>query len=302
MDMTYTRLYIIGNGFDLHHEICSAYSDFKAFLKKEDFSLFRLVEDYLPVGEEWSELEVALGDIDVTYMFDNNSIYCPSYPADDWSDSGHHDFQYEISKIVNNLSSKLRTQFANWVRQIEIHDGISAHNRLSTLDINGMYLTFNYTSTLTSVYSVPVTNILHIHGEAAMNDVDLVLGHAWKPSERKSLNDHPGVEDQDTRVTEAYDILDGYFSATFKPSEKIIQENASFFAGMHNIEEVFVLGHSMSDVDRNYFEAVVKAINIDTAHWIIACLDSDEMPDKHDAVRTFGVPDSLISTALWHTL
>jgi len=96
MDMTYTRLYIIGNGFDLHHEICSAYSDFKAFLKKEDFSLFRLVEDYLPVGEEWSELEVALGDIDVTYMFENNSIYCPSYPADDWSDSGHHDFQYEI--------------------------------------------------------------------------------------------------------------------------------------------------------------------------------------------------------------
>jgi hypothetical protein len=299
--MNKTKLYIIGNGFDLHHEIRSAYSDFKAFIKKEDWGLFRLVEDYLPVGENWSELEIALGDIDIDYVVDNNSVFLPSYSADDWSDSGHHDFQYEISKIANNLSSVLRAQFTNWVRQIEIPDATSAQNRLSTLDINGRYLSFNYTSTLSTVYSVPAINILPIHGDAAMHDTELVLGHAWNPSERKSLNDYSGVEDQDTRVTEAYDILDGYFSATFKPSEEIILKNAPFFAGLHNIEEVFVLGHSLSDVDRNYFEAIVKAINIDVAKWTIACLDSDEMPDKHATVRSFGVPAGLISTAHWHT-
>lgn len=297
--MSNTKLYIIGNGFDLHHEMLSAYSDFKVFLKKEDKGLFRLVEDYLPVGENWSELEIALGDIDVAYMVDSNSMFLPSYSADDWSDSGHHDFQCEIGKIANNLSSTLRTQFANWVRQIEIPDATSAPNRLSTLDRDGLYLTFNYTSTLTSVYSVPATNILHIHGEAAMHDTDLVLGHAWNPSDRKSLNDHPGVENQDTRVTEAYDILDKYFSETFKPSEKIIQENNVFFTRLRNIEEVFVLGHSLDDVDRNYFEAVVKAINVDAAHWTIACREPNEMPDKHATIRSFGVPARLISTALW---
>jgi len=294
------KLYIIGNGFDLHHEIRSAYSDFKAFLKKEDWSLFRLVEDYLPAGEDWNELELALGNIDIDYVVDNNSVFLPSYSVDDWSDSGHHDFQYEIGKIVNSLSSTLRTQFVNWVRQIEIPDATSAQNRLSSLDINGRYLTFNYTSTLTSVYSVPAINILHIHGEAAMPDTDLVLGHAWNPSERKSLNDHSGVEEQDTRVTEAYDILDGYFSATFKPSEKIIQENALFFAGLRNIEEVFVLGHSLSEVDHKYFEAVVKTINVDAVCWTIAYRDSDEMEDKHAAITMFGVPDHQVYTQFWN--
>lgn len=303
--MDNSKLYIIGNGFDLHHKIRSEYSDFKAFLKKEDKGLFRLVEDYLlniDGDKEWSNLESALGDIDIDYVVDNKSVFLPSYSADDWRDSDHHDFQYEIDKIAKNLSSTLKTQFANWVRQIEIPDATSAQNRLSTLDINGRYLSLNYTSTLTSVYSVPATNILHIHGNAAMDDADLVLGHAWNPSERKSLNDYSGVEEQDTRVTEAYDILDRYFSATFKSSERIIQENATFFAGLHNIEEVFVLGHSLSDVDRNYFEAVVKAINVDIVCWTIACRDSAKMEDKHAAIATLGVPAHRIYTQLWNDL
>lgn len=300
--MGYTKLYIVGNGFDLHHEILSGYSDFKEFLWEKNRGLYDLVENYLPVEEDWNELEMALGDIDIDHMIESNSMFLPSYSADDWSDSGHHDFQYEIDKIVNSLSVTLRNQFANWVRQIEIPDATNASNRLSTLDMDGLYLSFNYTSTLTSVYSIPAANILHIHGEAAMRNTDIVLGHAWNPSERKSLNDHPGVEDQDTRVTEAFNILDDYFSATFKPSNKIIQENGAFFAKLRSIEEVFVLGHSLSDVDRSYFEAVVNAINVDTVHWIIACREQDDYMNKQATIATFGVPDRLVNTVLWDAL
>lgn len=307
--MDKTKLYIIGNGFDLHHGIRSRYSDFKAFLKQEDEGLFDLVREYLPVVEDsdypnndWSNFEAALVDIDIDYMVDNNSVFLPSCADEDWSDSGHHDFQYEIGRIVDSLSATLRSQFAKWVRTIEIPDTLSAPNRLSTLEIDGLYLSFNYTSTLASVYSVPVTNTLHIHGEAAMNNTDLVLGHAWKPSEIRSLNDHPGVENQDIRLTEAYDILDEYFSKTFKPSEKIIQDNKAFFTSLRSIEEIFVLGHSLSDVDRSYFEAVAMAININSARWTIACREPIEMPDKHATVRSFGVPAHLINTVLWNSL
>lgn len=300
--MSHTKLYIVGNGFDLHHGIRSRYADFKEFIREEDNSLFRLVDDYLPAGEDWSNLESALGDIDIEYMVEKNSVFLPSYSAEDWSDSGHHDFPYEIGKIVNNLSSTLRTQFANWVRQIDMPASISVPNKLPTLDKDGLYLTFNYTSTLTSVHSIPAINILHIHGEASMQDADIVLGHAWNPSERKSLNDHPDIEEQDTRVTEAYGILDGYFSATFKPSKKIIIENVPFFASLSNIEEVLVLGHSLSDVDRDYFEAVVKAINVDAVLWTIACRAQDDPMDKLSAVEAFGVPFGLIKTVYWETL
>ena len=37
-------LYIIGNGFDLHHEVASSYSSFRLWLKKNDYALFNLPE------------------------------------------------------------------------------------------------------------------------------------------------------------------------------------------------------------------------------------------------------------------
>jgi len=307
--MEKTKLYIVGNGFDLRHEICSSYSDFKVFLKKEDKELFELVMEYLPVFEhidcpnnDWCNLEAALGEIDINWIVENNSVFLPSYADEDWKDSGHHDFQYEIGRIVDSLSAILRGQFAKWVRKIEIPSALSAPNRLSTLDPNGLYLTFNYTSTLLTVYSVPTANTLHIHGQASMPDTDLVLGHSWKPRERKSLNDYPGVENQDTRMTEAYYILDEYFSKTFKHSAKIIQENSDFFARLWNIEEIFVFGHSLGEVDRNYFESIVSKINIDNVRWTIACLEPIDIPKKQALIGAFRVPVHLINTVLWNSL
>ncbi len=303
--MSHKKLYIIGNGFDLHHKILSEYKHFKCYLKTEDNRLANLVDDYIPVDldEEtaWSNLESALAKIDIDHVVDSNSIFLQSYSAEYWRESDNHDFQYNISEIVNSLSTTLKNQFTNWVRQIEIPDATSALNQLSTLDIDALYLTFNYTSTLTSVYSVPATNILHIHGEAT-SDTDIVLGHAWNPIERQSLNDHSDIEDQDTRVTEAYDILDQYFSKTFKPSMKIIKKNDIFFSRLRNIKEICVLGHSLDEVDRNYFKAVVTAINVDSTPWTIACRKPTEMQDKRLKVRGFGVSDSLITTVLWDTL
>ena len=103
-------------------------------------------------------------------------------------------------------------------------------------------------------------------------------------------------------MTEANSILDDYFSATFKPSAKIIQDNDVFFAKLRNIQEVYVLGHSLADVDRSYFDSVVKATNIDAVQWTIACREPTEMQNTHATVVTFGVPDRLIKTVLWNTL
>ena len=35
-------LYIIGNGFDLHHGVASSYASFCKWLEKHDFELFNL--------------------------------------------------------------------------------------------------------------------------------------------------------------------------------------------------------------------------------------------------------------------
>lgn len=296
------KLYVIGNGFDLWHGITSGYDGFRSFVKARDNELFRTVEDYLPAGDEWAALESALASIDIESIIENLEYFMVPYGADDWSDAGHHDFQYEVEGVVARLSAGLRKQFAKWIRQLEIPTGAAVKHRLRTLDTGGVFLTFNYTPTLCAIYGVPNENVLHIHGQASMKDEDLVLGHAWDPMSRPSLNDRHDTEDLDTRMIEANDILDRYFSVTFKPSEKLIQDSQPFFDALTSVKEVCVLGHSLSDVDACYFHALLDRQSVSTAKWTIACrCDSDKL-SKFDKLKSFGVQTSCINTTLWGEL
>lgn len=245
--MTYTssklkKLYVIGNGFDLWHDIPSSYREFKSFVKERNRDLFDTVEIYLSAEEDWSDLESALASIDVDSVIEDLDHFMVSYAADDWSDAYHHDFQYEVERVVERLSATLRIQFGKWIRQLAIPNRFSAGKRLQSIDANGLFLTFNYTATLRERYGVPDAHVLHIHGCADLEDSDLILGHAWNPQARKSLNDREDIEEIDMRLMEANRILDDYFSATFKPSEQLIQRNRLFFDRLLDIQEVCVLG------------------------------------------------------------
>lgn len=116
-----STLFIIGNGFDLHHRIESKYSDFASYLERVHRHTLRIVEDYVvPDKDLWSVLEERLAEVDVDQIEDYAENFLASYGADDWSDSGHHDYEYEIEQICNAISRKLRKHFADWVRQLEI--------------------------------------------------------------------------------------------------------------------------------------------------------------------------------------
>ena len=58
------RLYIIGNGFDIRHGLPTGYKHFKSYVAKNDQELYDAIEEYMPAGDEWNELESALGEID----------------------------------------------------------------------------------------------------------------------------------------------------------------------------------------------------------------------------------------------
>jgi hypothetical protein len=302
--MTYTssklkKLYVIGNGFDLWHDIPSSYREFKSFVKERDRDLFDAVETYLGAEEDWSDLESALASIDVDSVIEDLDHFMVSYAADDWSDAYHHDFQYEVERVVERLSATLRNQFGKWIRQLAIPNRFSAGKRLQSIDANGLFLTFNYTATLRKRYGVPDANVLHIHGCADLADSDLILGHAWNPQARKSLNDREDIEEIDTRLMEANGILDGYFSATFKPSEQLIQRNRLFFDRLLDIQEVFVLGHSLSDVDAPYFKALLAVPGISSARWSIACRSNSDQSEKQERLQALGVDASRIALTDW---
>lgn len=289
------KLYVIGNGFDLWHGIPSSLAQFKKYVQMNDRDVYQEVEEYLPTADDWSDLERAFADIDVNALIDNMGHFMGSYGADDWSDSSHHDFQYEIGNVVERLSAGLRLRFAEWIRKLPIPSPATAEKRLALVDKDAVFFSFNYTNTLSALYGVSPERILFIHGYAELAESELILGHAWHPDTRKSLNDRPDIEEIDTRLMEANGILDSYFSETFKPSSELIAEHRAFFNGLTDIEQVIVLGHSLSEVDAAYFHALLKQNSVAAAQWYIACRSLDEWPEKEALLIHLGIePDRAI--------
>lgn len=296
------KLYVIGNGFDLWHGIPSSLAQFKQHVQTTDRDVYREVEDYLPTQEDWSDLERALADMDVDALIDNLGHFMGSYGAEDWSDAGHHDFLYEVQNAVERLSTGLRRRFSDWIRKLPIPTPATAHKQLATLDTEALFFTFNYTSTLGSLYGVPHDRILFIHGCADLADDELVLGHAWHPQTRKSLNDRPDIEEVDTRLMEANEIIDDYFSATFKRSADLIAQHRGFFDALTDIEQVIVLGHSLSDVDAAYFTALLGQRSVAEAAWLIACRSPDDWPEKQTLLTRLGLNSNKAFPVAWENL
>lgn len=98
---------------------------------------------------------------------------------------------------------------------------------------------------------------------------------------------------------EANGILDRYFSATFKPSEQLIQRNRQFFDRLLDIQEVCVLGHSLSDVDAPYFKALLAVPSVSSARWSIACRSDLDQSDKQERLQAQGVDAARIVPASW---
>lgn len=133
-------LYVIGNGFDIHHGIASRYSDFKDYVLDNDSKLFEIVTEYLVVEENWSDLEAAFAYLDVDQVLDSAGQFLHSYSVDDWSDSFHHDYQYELDKIVSAISIGIKEWFCSWIEQLEIPSRSRVLDRVLTIHQGARYL------------------------------------------------------------------------------------------------------------------------------------------------------------------
>ena len=61
------QLYVIGNGFDIHHDIPSRYSDYREWLEENDAELIENLRNYYDVDDKdwWNQFELEL----VAYLF-----------------------------------------------------------------------------------------------------------------------------------------------------------------------------------------------------------------------------------------
>lgn len=290
--MTKKILYVIGNGFDIHHTIRSRYKHFKEYVETKDPDLFEAIEKYFPNDSDWSDFETTLAYLDTDELVENASVYLMSYADDNWRDSANHDYQYELGKIITLVTEKLKERFTEWVLQIAIPAEAYEHKLAMPAGIK--YINFNYTPTLEKIYGIKEGEILYIHHKAVNIESNLILGHGRNPKEMKSMNDGATLEDQDVRITEGNKLLDDYFAENYKPTKRIIKDNKEFFKSLKDIDEVHVLGHSISSVDIRYFEEIKKHISAKKVEWKVSYYTNKERIEHEEVLIEIGIKKELL--------
>jgi hypothetical protein len=287
------KLYVIGNGFDIFHDIDSRYSDFRNYVQVNDPTLLDALDDYFVSDELWSDFEETLAYIDTDKIVDDASEYLVGYGADDWKDSSHHDYQYELQRAIDIITIRLRENFINWILNLNI-----PNIQKITLPKNAKYLVFNYTGTLEQNYGIPEERILYIHNKALNINSEIILGHSRESTPENQFSNYKDDEDMesyDVRVLEGNRILDEYFESTYKNTSTIIRENELFFNDLDDIREIFILGHSISPVDLPYFQVIFANVSPD-AKWNVSYFDNKNKPVQ--ILRGIGVPENNITPIL----
>lgn len=277
-----SRLIIIGNGFDRAHGLYTLYDAFLEFIEMYEPKFYEAISKYISDEYLWSNFEMALGKLNGLAIQRENSSYYLDYADDNWMDSANHEFQYMIQKDLT-FATDIPYYFSEWIRTIDTN--VRRVVSSDTINRQCIFLNFNYTDTLERVYGIPEDRILYIHGKALRND-KLVVGHhdcsKFQEDDIPAFNapEEQGrymyVEEEDFRITEAREIIKDYFRETYKDTESIIEKNWQFFDSLVDIDEVFILGHSLSDIDMDYFDEVWKCVSPE-CRWYISYYSSDDL-------------------------
>ncbi|MEJ1341193.1 MAG: bacteriophage abortive infection AbiH family protein [Candidatus Sedimenticola sp. (ex Thyasira tokunagai)] len=299
------RLYIVGNGFDLYHGFKTRYIDFANYLKSVNKELLDLLYKYyfLECSEDlWSNFEESLANLDQESLLDDMGNYLPpSISSDDFRDRDWHSFSIEVNSKVGMLTNGLREEFRKFILNATSFVNFGEDGRLR-LDPDAIYLSFNYSDTLESIYKIPGSRILYIHGKAKDSSNKIILGHGADPDQFKvkpqevpmGLSDaemerwYEYMSDQyDYAYEQGVEEIFSYFLESFKNSQQVIADNLEFFSKLKSVKDVYVLGHSLADVDQPYFHKLVDSVH-SKCNWNMSYFGS-EFQEKLSTLNSLGI-------------
>ena len=295
-------LYIIGNGFDLHHGLKTRYLDFACYLAEKDYELFYMLDSYINRDYEndiWSDFENNLANFDIEELIADNKDLLPDINSEDFRDGDKYIFPDVMSDKLNLLTEGLIENFQNFILEVNIPK--SGIERKVSIDKDAQFLTFNYTNTLEELYDIGESQIKYIHN-SALNDDSIILGHGVDPDSFNQDEKPPeGLSDEEsnrwiemqldeefTPEGEGRKALQEFYLMSYKPTTDIIAENESYFESLSNIEEIHVLGHSLSEVDLPYFEKIIECVKKD-AKWTVSYYSETEKAKHLATLESLGV-------------
>ena len=300
------KLYIIGNGFDLHHFLKTSYYDFANYLRKQYKDIYDTLEYYVsyPSSDKdlWSNFEANLANLNAEELLSEHSDTLPNYASDAFRDRDRYVFPDIMEDHYQKLTTELFSAFEEFIRKVEFPD-YSRKNKIF-LDKDASFLTFNYTNTLERFYSINKSNIIYIHNSVFYGSDRVILGHGIDPKTfeeekrepPKNLNPQQLEDWYNCNMNDDYDYsydlgkqtLMQYFQDTYKPTRDVITRHLGFFKKLTDTKEIFVLGHSLSSVDLPYFEQIVSNVKKDVK-WVVSYYNIDEYKRHFMTLKSLNI-------------
>ncbi len=172
------KLFICGNGFDLHHGLKTSYQNYKNYLKDSHPDIVNEFEEFIGVYDNsrigWTNIEDALKVDYLKMLYRYADLPSTSDEVYQFFHSGvslfHGDNSLEqsfmgLTYFINNFTGRY---LYDWLYSIDLNDAIP-DLKLAPTDL---YITFNYLDSLELLYNIPSERILHIH-VALHNIIDL---------------------------------------------------------------------------------------------------------------------------------
>lgn len=306
-----SKLYVIGNGFDLHHGLKTSYKDFSEYLNNTNSELFDTLEKYIsyPVTDSslWARFEENLANLNAEEILSENSDYLPNIASENFETRDFHVFPDIMHEQFLQLTSGLLSEFRNFIISVDYPE--SVYSQKVILDPTSMFLNFNYTNTLERIYNVDPRQIRYIHNSVYYRPDEIILGHGIDPKNFEKEMPFPpdSVAEEDYeewfRQNDDYDYsydtgresLYEYFKVMHKPTQKIIDSNSDFFNRLSEIDEIYIFGHSISDVDILYFVELANAVKPDST-WYFSYYSDSSIPILQDALVRAGVDGNSINS------
>lgn len=320
---TKRKLFIIGNGFDLYHDLRSSYRDFRDYLTSE--SRIDLVEFFdshfniMDLPAEYTKIHEGLEDQPNSVAFGKKlaSNFGKILSLDTWSFleaslgclGGVNDGdEYETV----TFSTDIRDLFNKWLSD-KIAGCVSDVKQKLKLSPEDLYLNFNYTAILEQIYNISESNVCHIHGKIGEG---VEFGHINYQAMQESLQtiDPPQVDQNVLNlIPDAQKILNAqaaklnsnhflhdYYKNTLKDVKKIETAHSQFWDSLLDIDEVYVLGHSLGFVDQVYFQKIKE--KLPNATWIISYHNEKAKSDIMSRNIYKSLPENKIKLRKWEDI
>lgn len=289
------KLFIIGNGFDLAHDLPTRYSDFHNYLQEtypganEDnesvpgFSIgnhgdvqfcAEEVAGYLmnrishSSNEKWSDFEEALGRLD----FDD-AFFSLSEGLDEEGDPNPWHTAYNNEDMASTLADcvpMLKGFFSDWINTIQLNHTSGIWGFASLITPNqDLFLNFNYTRTLEMVYGAK--HVCHIHGAQGG---DILVGHGDEGAlfDENHFSSYIGCEDG----------LEQLHNVFRKDTEGALRTHQPFFRSLTaDISSIYSYGFSFSKVDEVYIREICARLDTSGMIWYL----NSHNPSEHDRFK-----------------